>query len=519
MDFNQSTTSIQTDLVSNHIRVLLIEDSEDDAFMILRTLQKSFQVTHERVESSETMKFALANGPWDILISDVNMPRFTGTDAFNILKSSGLTVPFILVSGALEDIAGVEAMRLGVDDFLLKGNLSRLVPAVTRELQRSEVNRERKKAEVALRLSQEQLRQSQKMEAIGRLAGGVAHDFNNLLAIISLSLEIIRNDLPAEHPLQEYVSNITHAQMRGTALTHQLLSFSRKQAVVHRIFDLNELILGLIKMLDPVIGEDIELVIELESTPLLVNGDFGQVEQLLMNLVVNARDALVRNGIIKIQTLSFEDKVKLTVADTGIGMSEDIKSKIFEPFFTTKEVGKGTGLGLAAVHGVLTQMGGEVMVESKLNEGTSFHLYFPKQKSKAPPTPQLSAVKIKPKQNLKILLVEDEAALRNVIEATLKNNGYKVALATNGVEALELIEKSEFKFDIIVTDVVMPKMGGSELFEKVRVLFPETKVLLMSGYTEEKLLNYGVLGMEDFFLEKPFSAQELLKKISAILER
>lgn len=500
--------------MSNHIRVLLIEDSEDDAFMILRALQKSFKVTHERVETSETMKATLASGPWDILISDVNMPRFSGTDAFNVLKSSGLSVPFIFVSGALEDMAGVEAMRLGVDDFLLKENLSRLVPVVTRELQRSEVRKEREKAEVALSVSQDQLRQSQKMEAIGRLAGGVAHDFNNILAIISLSSEIIKNELPAGHPLHEINQNILDAQTRGAGLTHQLLSFSRKQAVVHKILNLNDVILELDKMLRPVLGEDVELIIEVADSAALIKGDQGQIEQIIMNMVVNARDAIDRSGTIILRTECIDSQIKFSVIDTGMGMTEDTKAKLFEPFFTTKEIGKGTGLGLAAVHGVLNQMDGYVTLESILNHGTSFHLFFPRQTSIVQNVPIDFSVKAKVKHGINILLVEDEGALRKVIERMLIANGHKVLLATNGIEALNMLKSAEVPIDLIITDVVMPQMGGTELIEKVRLVTPDMKVIFMSGYTEEKLHKYGVSGQEDFFIEKPFESEELLTKIS-----
>jgi two-component system, cell cycle sensor histidine kinase and response regulator CckA len=366
---------------------------------------------------------------------------------------------------------------------------------------------------------EKQLRQSQKMEAIGRLAGGVAHDFNNILAIISLCSEMIASELPTDHPLQDINKEIMKAQKRGAGLTQQLLLYSRKQAVIHRQFDLNDVISGLEKMLKPVLGEEIELIIKVSEAPALVKGDFGQMEQILMNLVVNARDSIERNGTITIQTECLEFKVRLCVTDTGIGMSDEIKSKIFEPFFTTKEVGKGTGLGLAAVHGVLSQMDGTVTVDSELGEGSNFQLYFPKQSIPIEKNVAIGVSKGQIKKERLILLVEDEEVLRNLVEKKLIRNGHKVLNASNGNEALGIYEKTCEKIDLIITDVVMPVMSGTELIERVRLIQPDAQVIFMSGYTDDTLRKYGVSGHEDFFIEKPFAAQTLLAKIDKILAK
>jgi two-component system, cell cycle sensor histidine kinase and response regulator CckA len=392
---------------------------------------------------------------------------------------------------------------------------------------------ERKHAEEALRKSEEQLRQAQKMEAVGRLAGGIAHDFNNLLTVITGYSQLTLRSLHAEDPLRDNIEEIKKAGDRAAALTRQLLTFSRKQVLQPKVLDLNAVVSEIEKMLRRLIGEDIELRTALQPELGHIKADPGQIEQVLMNLAVNARDAMPNGGKLTIETQNVsvdEDFVKqhiavipgsyvmLAVSDTGIGMNEETQQRIFEPFFTTKELGQGTGLGLSTVYGIVQQSGGGLWVYSEVGRGTTFKVYLPRVDEEAqvykPGLPAPEALSGKET----ILLAEDEEIVRNLVREVLKSHGYKVLEAANGGAALLLCERHQGPIHLMITDVIMPEMSGRELTDRLAGLRPEMKVLYMSGYTDNAIADHGVLEAGKNFIQKPFSPDALVGKVREVLD-
>jgi PAS domain S-box-containing protein len=392
---------------------------------------------------------------------------------------------------------------------------------------------ERKKAEEALHDSEERLRQSQKMEAVGQLAGGVAHDFNNLLAVIIGYADMLLKRTPAddERTIRQ-VQEIRKAGDRAKSLTRQLLAFSRKQVLQPKVLDLNEVVHDLEKMLGRLIGEDIEMRTVLKADLGSVKADPGQIEQVLMNLAVNARDAMPDGGSLKIETDNVElnegytqkhrpieagSYVMIAVSDSGCGMSVELQSRIFEPFFTTKETGKGTGLGLSTVYGVVKQSGGAVWVYSEPGHGTTFKIYLPRVDEVASVVePRVERSKTLTGTET-VLLVEDEEAVRQLAQEVLQSNGYRVLGASNGNEAVTVAEKHDGVINLMVTDVVMPHLGGRELAERLSVTRPDMRVLYMSGYTDDAIVHLGVLDGRAAFLEKPFAPDALAMKVREVL--
>jgi two-component system cell cycle sensor histidine kinase/response regulator CckA len=628
------------------LRVLLVEDSENDAELLLRELgQAGYDVSSERVETARAMRAALDGQKWDLVIADYSMPRFSAPEALALLKKVGLDLPFIIVSGTVGEEIAVESMKAGAHDYLSKGSLKRLVPAVERELQQVEQRRARRQAdehyrllfernpagilrnapdgrilecndaavsifgltakeelvgrnirdffadpgdrerilarlrsegvvtnlEIRLRRSdgsiswvlagmtliagdaeraefieglfhditerkrlEDQLRQSQRMEAIGRLAGGVAHDFNNLLTAILGYSDLLYNQLPEDSPLRGEADEIRKAAHSAAALTRQLLAFSRKQLLVPEIVNPNELVSGMEKMLRRLIGEHIEVSTALDPALAAVKADPGQLEQVIMNLAVNARDAMPRGGKLTIETANVElDEsyarnrsgvvppgayVLISVSDTGMGMDETTRAQVFEPFFTTKEKGKGTGLGLATVYGIVKQSGGSIWVYSEPGKGTSFKIYLPraeeskrKEKAAARPEPMARGTET-------VLLVEDEDAVRTLARLALEAAGYRVLEARHGGEALSIAEGHDGKIDLMLTDTVMPGMGGPELAGRMASLRPETRALFMSGYADDAVFRHGILESKARFLQKPFTAGVLTRKVREVLD-
>lgn len=379
---------------------------------------------------------------------------------------------------------------------------------------------------------EEQLRQSQKMEAVGRLAGGVAHDFNNLLTIISGYSQIMlaMPDLPDN--IREPVDAINQAGDRAAALTRQLLGFSRQTILQPKVLDLNAVILETGKMLRRVIGEDVLFTTTLAPHLSAVKVDPGQVDQVLMNLAVNARDAMPRGGKLTIETsnVQVEDDyavtrldwkpgkyVMLAVSDTGCGMTPEIKSRIFEPFFTTKEVGKGTGLGLPMVYGIVQQSGGFINVYSEPNFGTTFKIYFPAvaecitSSSDSPATSEFRGTET-------ILLVEDDEGVRGLALRSLRMHGYKVLTAIDGKVALQVVDSHKGPLDLVLSDVVMPNLGGPEMAKLLRSRYPDLKLLFMSGYTDDAVIRHGLLDAEVSFIQKPYTPTALARKIRQVLD-
>ena len=385
----------------------------------------------------------------------------------------------------------------------------------------------------AFKNMEQQLRQSQKMEAIGHLAGGVAHDFNNLLTVINGCCELLRADGPLPQTIGGLVDEIHKAGERAATLTRQLLAFSRKTVLQPRVLSINDLVTDCERLLGRLIREDIRFATSLAPATGLVRVDPGQMEQVLMNLVVNARDAMPLGGRLTIETydvsfapgqsrphaeLAAGRYVMVAVADTGCGMDKVTLGRMFEPFFTTKPVGKGTGLGLAMVYGIVKASGGHVTVTSELGRGTTFKLYIPVV-DEAVRTPTPASRSGLPGGTETVLIVEDEDGVRSVARQALQAHGYNVLEAADGVAALDLCRDHDGEIDLILSDVVMPRMGGRELTESIGDLYPDMKVLFTSGHTDDAVVRHGVREAGSDFLQKPFTITALLKKVRNTLDR
>jgi PAS domain S-box-containing protein len=386
------------------------------------------------------------------------------------------------------------------------------------------------------RRAEEQIRQAQKMEAVGRLAGGVAHDFNNMMMIIMGFSDFLLSTLEQSDPRWADADEIRKAAERAMHLTRQLLGFGRQQLVARHVLSLNEVVSGMERMLRPLLGEDIRLVTQLSVSLGGVEADYGQMEQIVMNLALNARDAMRGGGRLTIETLDLDlpegyayrhigidipagPYVMLVVSDTGQGMTPEIKARLFEPFFTTKPTTQNTGLGLATVYGIVVQSGGYIWVESEPERGTTFRICFPRVEPEEDSAHQPAPSSAPTRGSETILLVEDETAVRSVAARVLGNQGYTVIQAANGEEALEHLDDYEGKIDLLLTDVVMPDMGGPELTSRIRERRPDVKVLLMSGYAEGDKLQERVVDGEHSFLQKPFSAESLTLRVREVLDR
>lgn len=383
------------------------------------------------------------------------------------------------------------------------------------------------------KLLEEQLRQAQKMEAIGQLAGGIAHDFNNLLTAITGYSEITIMKLQPHDPMMRNLEEIKKAGERAASLTRQLLAFSRKQVLQPQIINLNTIVSETEKMLRRLIGEDKELLTALNPELGSIRADPGQIQQVIMNLVVNARDAMPQGGRLTIETenVYLDDEytkyhfeatagsyVMLAVTDTGTGMEEQTQKRIFDPFFTTKELGKGTGLGLSTVYGIVKQSGGNIWVYSEVGHGTSFKIYLPRISETAHEVKPVDGIRKSLQGTETILLAEDEEIVRDLARTVLEINGYRVLEASNGGAALLICEKHNQPINLLITDVVMPKMSGNELANRLLQSHPEMKVLYISGYTDNAMVHQEIIDREANFMQKPFSPDALAKKVRAVLD-
>jgi two-component system cell cycle sensor histidine kinase/response regulator CckA len=453
--------------------------------------------------------------------SVLNDPRI-GDPAWAAQERLVAFAGYPLIAGG--DLVGVVAMfsREPLTEAALEG-LRTIADAIA-------VGIRRNRAEAAKESLEAQLRQAQKLEAIGSLAGGVAHDFNNILSVILSYSEFIKSDLPPGHALVADAEEINTAALRAAGLTRQLLAFSRRQVLQPRVLNLNEVVRDMKSMLRRLLSEDIELAIVVDPTTGNVNADPGQIEQVLMNLLVNARDAMPQGGSVTIETANVMldaafaaehvgvtpgPHTMLSVTDTGHGMDAMVRARIFEPFFTTKETGRGTGLGLSTVFGIIRQSNGTIWVDSTVGVGTSFKVYLPNVTAnvRATKAPQQAARG----GNELILLCEDEDPVRSLVRAILTRNGYRVLEARNGGEALMLFEQHA-AIDLLVTDVVMPVMSGRQLAERLGAIRPDLKVLYMSGYTDDAIVRHGVLKDEIELLQKPITPDVLARRVRAVLD-
>jgi two-component system, cell cycle sensor histidine kinase and response regulator CckA len=641
------------------LRVLIVEDSEDDALLLLRELRRGgYAPEFSRVFTADALRAALGEQSWDLVLSDFSMPQFSALAALEVVRERGLDLPFIIVSGTIGEESAVTALKSGAHDFVVKGHMARLLPAIERELREAADRRARRQVEEALRESEDRFRrlaenaldviyhyrlapsprveyispaaaeitgyapeeyyadpllpftmlhpedrpllptlaqafgrprltlslrmlrkdgtpiwtdhrvvpvydasgalvavegiardvterrrleaqflQSQKMEGIGRLAGGVAHDFNNLLTAIVGYVELALDELPTDHVVRSDLEEVRNAAVRATSLTRQLLTFARKQSISPESLDLNHLIRDVEKLLGRLIGADVELVTALAGDLWQVRVDPGQIEQVLVNLAVNARDAMPYGGRLTIETANLAldeaylqeqmplapgEYVLISVSDTGVGMTDEVRRHLFEPFFSTKTPDKGTGLGLATCYGIVSRHGGGMWAYGEPGQGATFRIYLPRA-SGAPDQPPRHVASEGPADMLHgaetLLLVEDEPGVRGLTARVLRSRGYTVVEAGDGEEALRLAqEPRERPIELLLTDAVLPRLGGRALVEQIVASLPLVKVLVMSGYPDHSVIQRGLLSAEMAFLQKPFSPTTLLRKVREVLD-
>jgi signal transduction histidine kinase len=496
----------------------------------------------------------------DLILLDIMMPGIDGYETCRRLKRQESTrdIPVIFMSALAETGHKVRGLEAGAVDYVTKPfQQDELLARVEVHLSIRELNRRLKEAnellearveartidlavanrelkeEIAERqAAQEQLRQSQKMEAIGTLAGGVAHDFNNILTAIMGFGSILRVKLEGEAILSQYANNILIAAGKAAKLTHSLLAFSRKQIIETKREEINEIVRTIDEILHRVIGEDIELRCSFAPEELVIMGDSGQIEQVLMNLAVNARDAMPAGGVLSIRTERVElseglldaslkpgSYARITVSDTGCGIDEDIRQQIFEPFFTTKEVGKGTGLGLSIVYGIIRQHGGEVTVQSEVGKGTNIRIHLPlvasrRQRRESEPVIQIVG------GTETILVAEDNEGVRSFMVQALEEYGYHVIEALNGEDALAKYRDNSDRIQLMMLDVVMPRMNGCEVYDVIRKEGGQVRVIFCSGYTDDIIVQKGIVAENGVgFLYKPITVQMLLKKVREALDR
>ncbi len=511
------------------IRILFAEDNTNDAELMIAELQRvGFKFEWERVQSEKEFLERLDAG-FDLILCDYAMPGFTGMRALELLKArEDLDTPFIIVSGTIGEEMAVLAIREGAADYLLKDRIGRLGPAVSRALREVEERREKQRL-------QQQFLEAQKMEVIGQLSAGVAHDFNNVLAVIMGYSDLLEADLGPGHPLQRYTEEIRQAARRATGLTRQLLIFSRKETIQPEMLDLNDVVISMDKLLHRLVDENIELTIDCRRGVGQIKGDSGYIWQVLMNLVVNARDAMLDGGQLVIQTGAQTitemsprmhagappgDYVTLSVSDTGSGMTNEVKAHLFEPFFTTKPAGKGTGLGLVTCQTIVKQSNGYIEVDSELGRGTTFRIYLPKVGQSSQTAPEsVAPSSVMPRGTETLLIVEDEPSVRLLAQGVLKSLGYDVLVALNGQDALRVTREHEGpRIGLVLADVVMPRMGGVALGEWLRSMDPKLKIVFSSGYTEDAIAAAGMSSDGIDFLPKPYTPLALARKVREMLD-
>ncbi len=634
------------------LNILIVEDCNADFLIVERHLQQNgLSARCRRVDSLEGVKKAIATESWDLVLSDYNVPQLNFYDSLTLILTAFPDLVVILVTGTLGEEKAVELLKLGVRDFVLKGNLTRLVPTILRSLKDAEERRAKRAADEELRESNERFRmifehsidaillssaddsiltanpeacrvfgmsepeirrvghaglldredprlsalqeerkgtgrcrgeitmkrgdgscfpaeissafftdcggirkesmiirdmtqhnkleelyrQAQKMEAVGQLAGGVAHDFNNILSAIFGYSHLIMDEMKEEEPVKGYVEEIMRASKRAAVLTQSLLSFSRKQVVTLTMIDLREVLKSFEAFLCKLIREDIELKIECGGEPLAVLADRGQIEQVIMNLVVNARDAMPNGGKLFVETLpvamdqEFVDThgygkvgpyALISVFDNGTGMDQETQARIFEPFFTTKEQGKGTGLGLAMAYGIVKKHNGFIKVSSEPGAGTIFNIYLPCAKA----TALVATIGIREVATLHggaetILVSEDDAVLRRLSTRVLSRYGYRVIEAVDGQDAVDKFVEYVDSIDLVILDAIMPKKNGKEAYLEMKRVRPGLKTVFVSGYTRGIFAEDQALDENSIFIQKPVSPDELLRKIRELLDK
>lgn len=546
---------------ASNTNIMIVDDTPANLRLLSELLKKKGYQIRPFLSGILAIE-AAKDEPPDLFLLDVSMPDMDGYEVCRRLKAVDRLreIPIIFIS-ALDEIGDkIRAFAAGGVDYITKPFQAEEVHARVmthlelRQLQKDIRDQNRilelkvkertselltanekltKEIEERIKLEKE-LIQSQKMEAVGRLAGGVAHDFNNILMVIEGYSDFALRRLKKEDPLYREIEEIKKAGHRASSLTRQLLAFSRHQVVQPQILNLNTLIKDMYKMLCRLVGEDVEIKTIMDPSLRHLKADPGQIEQILMNLAVNSRDAMPKGGRITLETANvFLDEsnafkyadnrpgthVMLSVGDTGSGIDPKIQEQIFEPFFTTKEPGKGTGLGLSTVYGIVSQNGGVVTVASELDRGTTFRIFLPSVDE----PPGLRKLDRKSEDSDRgtetILLVEDDTAARQIVMRLLQEKGYTVLEASNGIEALQVYKKYENSIHLLLTDVIMPGISGRELYEQIRSFHANIRVLFMSGYTDDAIIQHGVFENGIAFLQKPVLPADIIRKVRDVLDR
>jgi signal transduction histidine kinase len=511
------------------VTVLLVDDDEEDAFLTQDLLEQIDGTDYEPhwVSGYAEALVAVKEATYDVCLVDYRLGAEDGIALVRELVTSGFDTPILVLTGLGDRAVDIEATRAGAADFLVKGEVTHalLERTIRYAMRRHEDMR-------ALRDSEEGLRQGQRMEAVGRFAGGVAHDFNNMMSAVVGFSALVLDALAPDDPLRRYVEEIQLAGERASGMTKQLLAFTRKQVLLSQVLDLNELVLNVNGLLARLIGEDIELITELAPAVHAIEADSGQLEQVVVNLAVNARDAMPGGGTLTISTANCEIQttdatrrdlepgpyVTLSVTDTGEGMDAETLQQIFEPFFTTKEEGKGTGLGLATAFGIVKQSGGDIQVESEQGVGTTFTISLPRaQAAPVRVAPASTPARMRGGSET-ILLVEDEELVRSLEREVLKTHGYTVLEAVGPGHAIELSRNHPGVIHLLLTDVVMPGMSGDKLAQRLAADRPEMKVIFASGYAADVIAHRGILAPGTDFLPKPLTPASIAKKVREVLD-
>lgn len=512
---------------SPKLKILHLEDNPNDAELIALKLKNGgHDLDIRRVDSQKDFLDSLDAGGFDLILADRTAPTFDGLMALKMAHQIQPDVPFVFVSGTLNEETAIETLTNGATDYVLKHHLSRLVPAVNRALNEVTSRREKERLE-------HELMQAQKMESLGTLAGGIAHDFNNVLGIILGYNSLLEDPSLSPEDTHNVSQNIRKATERGAALVRQLLTFARNSEVDFRNVDLNRLVEDLFGMLQSTFPKSIVFEKKLGAGVPSIVADAGQIHQVLLNLCVNARDAMSGGGKLTIETGLVQDgnaeesspptleqsHVYLKVSDTGCGMEKKVLQRIFDPFFTTKEKGKGTGLGLAVVYGVMQSHHGLIKVHSVRGQGTTFHLFFPigEKKSEPAPPPKPGWRNI-PGGTECILVVEDEEVLRDLLHAMLAFKGYKVFTAIDGNDGLRVFGQHRGEIDMVLADHGMPGVDGMKMLEIIQKEAPGVKTILCSGYVDpEARARMQEAGLSHFF-PKPYDNAQILRKIREVFD-
>jgi len=502
--------------MSRVTRILHLEDDPLDAELIARNLSSNHLACRiERVDSEAAFLKALERGKIDLVLADFSLPGCDGLEALRLAKELRPEIPFLIVSGVIGEEAAVDSLKNGATDYILKDRLSRLAPAVRRALDEVALRRDRK-------MLGDQITRAQKLEILGELAGGVAHDYNNILTIIMANSGLLLAGLAEGTRLHKHAAQIEYACSHAAALTSQLLIFSRDRGRNASVFDLNQIVNNAESMLRRLLPESIVLTVSKSMGSLHIMVDRGDIEQVLINLVLNARDAVRGHGTIEIETGIIRDQntdcVFIDVRDDGAGMTRKVQTRLFEPFFTTKPEGRGTGLGLSTCLRLIDSMRGRIEVESKLGKGSRFRVLLPQAQQGEVSREEPPVAQERVRGCEKILIAEDNHMLRDMMANQLEELGYQVLQAANGVEGLDVFAEHKGNPPVLlITDVVLPLLNGREMARLLQKSSPSLKILYTSGHSEQTISTLGLSSPTGDVLRKPFALAELTHRIREIL--